>query len=90
MFAMRKLTIVIASVACCLPASAFAQTTPVAQHDAAPTQSAAPATPAAQAQSQSDNGSAHGFTRAEVYQQLAQAENDGTLAHLNATVYAHH
>lgn len=88
---MKKLTIVIASVAYCLSASTFAQTTSVAPRDAALTQgSVAPTAPAAQDQRQSDNGSSHALTRAEVYQQLVRAENDGTLAHLNATVYAHH
>jgi Domain of unknown function (DUF4148) len=29
-------------------------------------------------------------TRAEVYRELIQAQQDGQLAHLNKTVYAHH
>ncbi len=29
-------------------------------------------------------------TRAQVYQELVQAEQDGQLAYLNSTVYAHH
>lgn len=88
---MRELTIIIASVACCLSASAFAQTTPAAPRDSTTMQtSATTPAPAAQNQWQSDDGSADGLTRADVYQQLVQAENDGSLAHLNATVYAHH
>jgi hypothetical protein len=29
-------------------------------------------------------------TRAEVYQELVQAQQDGSLAQMNATTYAHH
>jgi hypothetical protein len=29
-------------------------------------------------------------TRAQVYQELVQAERDGQLAYLNSTLYAHH
>jgi hypothetical protein len=29
-------------------------------------------------------------TRAQVYQELVQAENDGQLAYLNSTLYSHH
>ena len=29
-------------------------------------------------------------TRAQVYQELVQAERDGQLAYLNSTIYAHH
>jgi hypothetical protein len=31
-----------------------------------------------------------GKTRAQVYQELVHAEQDGQLAYLNSTVYAHH
>jgi|HubBroStandDraft_5_1064220.scaffolds.fasta_scaffold389782_3 hypothetical protein len=31
-----------------------------------------------------------GRTRAQVYQRLVQAEQDGQLSHLDSTVYAHH
>ena len=31
-----------------------------------------------------------GKTRAEVYQELVHAEQDGQLAYLNSTLYAHH
>jgi hypothetical protein len=31
-----------------------------------------------------------GKTRAQVYQELVQAEQDGQLAYLNRTIYAHH
>jgi hypothetical protein len=31
-----------------------------------------------------------GKTRAEVYQELVQAKQDGQLAYLNRTLYAHH
>jgi uncharacterized membrane protein len=33
------------------------------------------------------NQQAHGLTRKQVYAQLVEAEQDGTLARLNATVY---
>lgn len=31
-----------------------------------------------------------GKTRAQVYQELVQAQQDGQLAYLNSTIYAHH
>ncbi|RFU45118.1 DUF4148 domain-containing protein [Paraburkholderia sp. DHOC27] len=31
-----------------------------------------------------------GKTRAQVYQELVQSEQDGQLAYLNRTIYAHH
>jgi hypothetical protein len=37
----------------------------------------------------SDDGSAH-ITRAQVYRELVQAQQDGQLKTLNSTVYAHH
>jgi hypothetical protein len=35
----------------------------------------------------SENQQAHGVTRAQVYAQLVQAEENGSLSRLNATVY---
>jgi hypothetical protein len=35
----------------------------------------------------SNTQQAHGMTRAQVYAQLVRAEKDGSLAHLNATLY---
>lgn len=45
------------------------------------------ADPAQQAVTVTDNGP---LTRAQVYEQLVQAERDGQLKMLNQTVYAHH
>jgi hypothetical protein len=89
---MKKLNTAIACAACCLCVSAFAQTTTAMPPGATPTHTAAQtAAPASQGQWTSpERGSASGLTRAEVYQQLVRAEDDGQLAHLNATVYAHH
>ena len=64
------------------PASQPAATTQVAANDTAPT--VAPGgwvPPYGQA--------VHEKTRAEVYQELVQAEQDGQLAYLNSTLYAH-
>jgi hypothetical protein len=62
-----------------LASQAFAQSSAQAQSDAA---SNAPAY-GAMDQSQPK-------TRAQVYQELVQAQRDGEIKRLNATVYAHH
>jgi hypothetical protein len=43
-----------------------------------------------QLSSDSSIGQASELTRAQVYNQLVQAKQDGSLAHLNATLYSHH
>ncbi|MBN3855792.1 DUF4148 domain-containing protein [Paraburkholderia sp. Ac-20340] len=76
--------------------SAFAQTA-----DTAPAQNAQPATSTQVAMNNTatafNNGGwvapygqpVHQKTRAEVYHELVQAEQDGQLAYLNSTLYAH-
>ena len=67
--------------------AAFAQSNP-SMNDAATT-----AQQPQQSQSQwvsPDSQPLAGKTRAEVYQELVHAEQDGQLATLNRTVYAHH
>jgi Domain of unknown function (DUF4148) len=58
---------------------------------------AAPATTLAQAATSQDGTwvppygqSIQGKTRAQVYHELVQAQQDGQLAFLNSTIYAHH
>jgi len=68
-------------------ALAHAQATTAASHatpGAAAPVAAAPADPA-----WNSDGTAH-ITRAQVRQELVQAERDGQLKLLNSTVYAHH
>jgi hypothetical protein len=51
---------------------------------------AAPADTAQQAAPAQFNDTGSSLTRAQVYHQLVQAEQDGQLQTLNKTVYAHH
>lgn len=79
-----------ACLAACACASVYAQPSP-------DTHCAAPAAMPASAQGTQSNGGwvapygepVHEKTRAEVYQELIQAEQDGQLAYLNSTVYIH-
>jgi hypothetical protein len=88
---MKYLTIVVAMLAATATGSAFAQTNSsnapatsigaqVASNDGATAQG--PAVPAW-------GQPVHEKTRAEVYQELVHAEQDGQLAYLNSTLYAH-
>ncbi|MDR5835124.1 DUF4148 domain-containing protein [Caballeronia sp. LZ034LL] len=84
---MKKLVQVIAATAMASAViPAFAQTaTPQAQDTmVAATQPAGSAPDGGQADVSPD------ITRAQVYQDLIQAQQDGQLDHLNRTVYAHH
>jgi hypothetical protein len=91
-----KIAFAIAAFACCVSTS-FAQTAPAAT-------SASPASPAVTAPNgagaTSSTAQAGGWvppygqpvaqkTRAQVYQELVEAEKDGQLDYLNSTVYAH-
>jgi multidrug efflux pump subunit AcrA (membrane-fusion protein) len=75
--------------AVCLPAYASAQEaqsgTPPADASATPAQ-VSPASASAWQPADSQPGK----TRAEVQQELVHAQQDGELAYLNRTVYAHH
>ncbi|WP_144154309.1 DUF4148 domain-containing protein [Paraburkholderia sp. BCC1885] len=90
---MKTLLIAIAFVGATATASAFAQTTATEnQQTAASTQVAANSgSPMGQAgQWVSPDAQANtGKTRAQVYQELVQAEKDGQLDYLNSTIYAH-
>ena len=74
--------------------AAFAQTT--SSQNGAPASDSSSAMTVAQQQPQDGQWVAPygqpvaGKTRAEVYQELVHAEQDGQLAYLNKTVYAHH
>lgn len=81
---MNKLLVSFAPVALTLAASlfcsaAYAQQSTTAAQAQVSTSQAQPTNPA--------NQEEHGLTRKEVYAQLVQAEKDGTIARLNATVY---
>ncbi|WP_434109349.1 DUF4148 domain-containing protein [Paraburkholderia caffeinilytica] len=91
---MRSLTLAIAFIGATATASAFAQST-----TAPAQQSAAPAMQVAQNSTAAVNAAGSwvppygqatgGKTRAQVYQELVHAEQDGQLAYLNSTLYAH-
>ncbi|MFP6559024.1 DUF4148 domain-containing protein [Paraburkholderia sp. B3] len=74
-----------ASVACA--ASAHAQT---ATQSAQPANAATAAATANSAVMPAYGQPVHEKTRAEVYQELVRAEQDGQLKYLNSTLYAHH
>ncbi|WP_027796358.1 DUF4148 domain-containing protein [Paraburkholderia acidipaludis] len=77
----------------CLAASLAFATAAHAQTATQSTQPAntAPASTAANGAAMPAYGQpAHEKTRAEVYQELVRAEQDGQLKYLNSTLYAHH
>jgi hypothetical protein len=92
---MKSLMLVAAFAGAIVTTSAFAQT--------APSQTTQPATSTQVAMNNTatafnnDNGAwvapygqpVHQKTRAEVYHELVHAEQDGQLAYLNSTLYAH-
>lgn len=88
---MKYLMIAIAMLGATATTTAFAQT------DGAGSNSAAQTAQVAQADQPSQSGQwvpPYGQpvaqkTRAQVYNELVQAEKDGQLAYLNSTVYAH-
>ncbi|RFU48125.1 DUF4148 domain-containing protein [Paraburkholderia sp. DHOC27] len=90
---MKSLTIAIALVGVTATASAFAQSNPPSNTSATETtQVAANTTQAPESAGQwvAPYGQpTQGKTRAQVYQELVHAEQDGQLAYLNSTVYAH-
>ncbi|MFP3248282.1 MAG: DUF4148 domain-containing protein [Paraburkholderia sp.] len=80
---MKSLMIAIALVGTTATASAFAQSSPPA-----------PQQPAADVQQDGqwvppDAQANTGKTRAQVYQELVHAEQDGELNYLNSTIYSH-
>lgn len=87
-----KLSQLLVAGLCFASVSAFAQT---ASNDAQKTQPSSTAN--ANVYQQADVGGwvspdsppVHEKTRAEVYQELVQAEKDGQLQYLNSTLYAH-
>jgi hypothetical protein len=88
---MKYLTIVVAMFAATATASAFAQSNPSnVPGKSVVAQVASNDQSTAQSQSLPAYGQPlHEKTRAEVYQELVHAEQDGQLAYLNSTVYAH-
>jgi hypothetical protein len=80
---MSKLFLSAAPIALTLAASLFCSAAHADQQDTSAPQSQVSATQNSDAATQQ----AQGLTRGQVYNQLAQAEKDGSLARLNATVY---
>jgi hypothetical protein len=83
---MKKLVrILVATAMVSAVVPVFAQTT-TAQSQSAPVAATQPAAPATR-----DWNANHGLTktRAQVYQELVHAQQDGQLDYLNRTVYAH-
>ncbi|WP_322011121.1 DUF4148 domain-containing protein [Paraburkholderia sp. J12] len=83
-----------AGLAACVSASVYAQTSPDMGNSGQQANTTATAT---QTQTTPYNGGwvapygepVHEKTRAEVYQELIQAEKDGQLDYLNSTLYSH-
>jgi hypothetical protein len=90
---MKSLMIATAFVGATATASAFAQTSaPAAQQPAATAQLAQNSYSAADQAGQWVSPEAQestGKTRAQVYQELVHAEQDGQLQYLNSTIYEH-
>ncbi|MEW6344661.1 MAG: DUF4148 domain-containing protein [Pseudomonadota bacterium] len=90
---MKSLMIAIALVGTTATASAFAQSSPPApQQPAAATQMAQNSSADVQQDGQwvpPDAQANTGKTRAQVYQELVHAEQDGELNYLNSTIYSH-
>ena len=90
---MKYLMIAIAFVGATATASAFAQTNTLAtQQPAASTQLAQNSNAAVDQAGQWVSPEAQeqtGKTRAQVYQELVHAEQDGQLQYLNSTIYEH-
>jgi polygalacturonase len=88
---MKSLMIVVALLGATATASAFAQTNSATQQASQPlTQVALNSSSATSQAGQWVPPSAlPGKTRAQVYHELVQAEQDGQLAYLNSTIYAH-
>ncbi|WP_122154298.1 DUF4148 domain-containing protein [Paraburkholderia sp.] len=90
---MKYLMIAIAFVGATATASAFAQTnTSATQQPAASTQLAQNSNSAVDQAGQWVSPEAQeqtGKTRAQVYQELVHAEQDGQLQYLNSTIYEH-
>ena len=89
---MKSITMVVVAAGLVLSGSAFAQDNAANSAASTPTQSAqvAQATGAQDGQWVAPYGQpVHQKTRAEVYQELVHAQQDGQLAYLNSTLYAH-
>ncbi|HKU00805.1 MAG TPA: DUF4148 domain-containing protein [Paraburkholderia sp.] len=72
-----------------LSISAFAHAQGTTASDSTPPGAAAPVAAAPADPAWNSDGTAH-ITRAQVRQELVQAQRDGQLKLLNSTVYAHH
>jgi len=76
-------------IACAIAGTALTSSV-YAQSTTAPSTTAPAATSYASQQVPSYSQPVVSKTRAQVYQELVQAEKDGSLAQMNATTYAHH
>jgi curli biogenesis system outer membrane secretion channel CsgG len=87
---MKRIIFAVAAVACSACVSAFAQTSTGAQPADGTAQVASNSAMAAGGQWVApDDQPTEQKTRAQVYQELVQAEHDGQLAYLDSTIYAH-
>jgi Domain of unknown function (DUF4148) len=91
---MKHLMIAVALAGVAASGSVFAQSNPANSQGNGTAQLASTADPAPAAASTGQWVPPYGQaatpkTRAQVYQELIQAEQDGQLAYLNSTVYAH-
>jgi Domain of unknown function (DUF4148) len=89
---MKSVKIIIAAAGLALSGAVFAQgsTTSGTVTTPAPSQQVAQSAQVQGGQwTPPDGQEVHQKTRAEVYQELVHAEQDGQLAYLNSTIYAH-
>lgn len=88
---MKSFTMALAVAGLAISGSAFAQSNPAPSgNNTATYQVAQVATPGYDGQWVAPYGQpVHQKTRAEVYQELVHAEQDGQLQYLNSTLYAH-
>ncbi len=82
------LSIVIVSVAAVVATPSFAQST--SQSPAGSVVSSSDVAQQSATTWQPDGQASSGKTRAQVYQELIHAQQDGQLAYLDRTLYAHH
>jgi Domain of unknown function (DUF4148) len=89
---MKTLTIfaLVGIIGMAAASSSFAQSNPTPPTSTPPPTLAQTATPQDGTWVAPYGQPVQGKTRAQVYHELVQAEQDGQLAYLNSTIYAHH
>jgi len=84
------LSILVVSVAAIVATPSFAQSISQAPSNPGSVESSPDGTQQGAITWQPDGQSSGGKTRAQVYQELIHAQQDGQIAYLNRTLYAHH